>query len=289
MYVQNVRRAINSSSSGCARRRRRRLGLSLELSGALLLASVIFFQSACSSASDGNRDSAAMIAVTSPAGVRYEIDVTEVTQRQYANFLASTTQSPGTEHPSCVWNTSYAPLFSDDTGGLGCHPPPEIGPSYWYSPDSTPNFAVVCIDWCDAMAFCQWAGKRLCGAIGGGGSSVAEHANANVDQWYDACSGGGTSAYPYGSEFDADACWGSADVGSSSGCHGATTPYSSIFDMSGGVSEWEDACEDASGERLCLVRGGNGASYPEEMRCDALAQASLRTVSAGRGFRCCRD
>ena len=120
------------------------------------------------------------------------IDSTEVTNAQYAQFLsASVTPQSVTGNPSqCAFNASYVP--SSDWPATG--------------KDDVP---VVYVDWCDALAFCSWAGKRLCGRIGGGANDYNEHDVAFVSQWYHACSANGTLVYPYGNTYSATPAMGS--------------------------------------------------------------------------------
>jgi hypothetical protein len=54
----------------------------------------------------------------------------------------------------------------------------------------------VCVDWCDAHAYCKPVGKRLCGKIGGGPNLYADYASASSSEWYRACSSGGSFTYP---------------------------------------------------------------------------------------------
>jgi formylglycine-generating enzyme required for sulfatase activity len=102
-----------------------------------------------------------------PAG--FWIDSTEVTRAQYRAWL-QTKPTYGGQPAECSWNDDYTP---------GCH---------WPAGEE-PNHPVVCVDWCDAYAYCQGVGKRLCGKIGGGPNGIDDYADATKSQWYYACSG----------------------------------------------------------------------------------------------------
>jgi hypothetical protein len=74
----------------------------------------------------------------------------------------------------------------------------------------------VCVDWCDALGFCAFVGKRLCGGMGGGPITVQNANDASQDEWYNACSEGGVQLYPYGNTYQPTACNGlSSSVGPS--------------------------------------------------------------------------
>src|SRR6185295_16488134 len=132
-----------------------------------------------------------------------------------------------------------------------------------FAPDKRPKFPVVCVDFCDAFAYCALVGKRVCGAIGGGRGRFGSATDATSSQWFAACSGGGKHAYPYGDTYEGSACNGIdkggnlVDTGSIATCVGG---YPGLFDMSGNVYEWEDACTGEQGTTVCHVRGGAASS-----------------------------
>jgi formylglycine-generating enzyme required for sulfatase activity len=200
----------------------------------------------------------------------YSIDATEVTRCQYEVWLASN-PDPSGQTGYCSWNTSFVPACEWPPGTLGSHP-------------------VVCVDWCDADAYCKAVGKRLCGKIGGGTNAMGQYANPNLSQWFAACSSNGQNDYPYGDTFDGQACNGpdkgvgtTVPVGSLATCQS----YPGIYDLSGNVLEWEDSCNGIAGPQdNCRMRGGAWGVNAPDLRCDAGYTAD-RDDLGGIGFRCC--
>lgn len=146
-----------------------------------------------------------------------------------------------------------------------------------------PNFPAL-VDYCDAVAFCEWAGKRLCGAIDGGREREGGTSDPTTSQWLRACVGPQNFTYPYGNVQAPDACASSAflpgarytalaPADSNPGCEGA---YPGIFDMVGNGDEWGDDCYDAGFQTACLWRG--------RAQCRDFVYA--HSLAAGT-FRCC--
>ena len=208
------------------------------------------------------------------------IDATEVTNAHYLEFLAANVSPQAvTMDPSyCSWNMTFVPV----TG------PPVTLP---------PNQPVSTIDWCDAQGYCAWAGKHLCGKIGGGSNLLADLADASKSEWQFACSNGGVTAFPYGNLYSAAACndgpfgaGGFVDVGVATNCHGLITPFDVVLDLSGNAHEWDNSCDGETGpDDNCAIRGGS-FSHPEtELTC-AILEAHPRNSEFGdNGFRCCFD
>jgi formylglycine-generating enzyme required for sulfatase activity len=216
-----------------------------------------------------------MVEIPSPSG-KYCIDSTEVTNAHYATFLAGNPSAVGQPVP-CVWNIDYKPS------------------SGWPAPVDAARRPVAFVDWCDAYAYCRWAGKRLCGRIGDGPNAPADLANAEKSQWFNACSAGGTKVYPYGSAYVATTCNGSEQgagaavvVGSLFGCQGGVP---GVYDMSGNVWEWEDSCSGNTGVNdTCQARGGSFLSPGQPLRCDydqKFYRNATYVTGAYVGFRCC--
>ncbi|MFO7567066.1 MAG: SUMF1/EgtB/PvdO family nonheme iron enzyme [Enhygromyxa sp.] len=203
----------------------------------------------------------------------YQIDGTEVTAAQYAQFL----------------EVEFAPDYFESVLPTGCEFKTDFTPALFPAnpPESIP---VVGVDWCDAWAYCNWAGKHLCGSIGGGPAPLNEVQNPATNEWYQACTHGGVNNYPYGLGYDPSACntqdaeWEQlTDVGGLPTCEGG---YPGVFDMSGNVWEWTNACND-QGE--CRRRGGSMYSNAVNARCgiDSVRSRDFRADS--QGFRCCSD
>jgi formylglycine-generating enzyme len=237
-----------------------------------------------------------LIEIPREGGGFYCMDRTEVTNEQYAAFLASTPSS-ASQDSACSWNTTFEP----DTS-TAC----AASESAKYDPLARPKVPVGCIDWCDAKRYCAWAGKRLCGAIGGGSNPPGSFADASASQWFRACSKSGTQKFPYGNTYNANYCNGAdvagyhpAPVASLPNCTGG---YSGLFDMSGNVAEWEDSCSANSGASdNCLIRGGSiddidvltpsllcHSSTPDDAS-PSPATAKRNAKNELIGIRCCLD
>jgi formylglycine-generating enzyme len=235
---------------------------------------------------------ATMVPIPGPKiGMNYNIDSTEVTRKQYAMWLATTTATTlGTQDSAtCGWNTDFAASTSCMTGSHVCT-------------TNCDNHPQVCVDWCDAYAYCKGVGKRLCGKIGGGPNLYTDYASASLSEWYRACSSGGAYTYPYGNTYSATTCngynyWGSGSnttlaVGTLSGCQAtAPTSYGGVYDQSGNGWEWEDSCDStmAGASASCRVRGGGfdvdyNSGY---LHCDSGYNVSRNFVGYGPGLRCC--
>jgi len=204
-----------------------------------------------------------------PASDSFYIDSTEVTVRQYLEFLAATNGEVGCQPRECAWNTSFAPAPGEVT-----------------SPSDLPMHHV---DWCDARAYCAWAGKRLCGRVGGG---VLPHTSADdfdLSEWLIACGGPGYSWHPSldASGEPAVECndWSSSYRPAGSTCEGS---YPGLFDMEGNVSEWIDSCSDTSGAAdTCATMGGNAVSNSSGDYCFTLGPLRRDDRYSFHGFRCC--
>jgi formylglycine-generating enzyme required for sulfatase activity len=205
------------------------------------------------------------------------IDATEVTNSDYAAWLA-TSPSTATQPAACAFNVSFLPA------------------SGWPAPPADGGRPVSRVDWCDAHAYCAGVGKRLCGHLGGGVLAFGAFADPTQSEWMAACSNGGTTAYPYGDGYVAATCDGkdaqlqqTAVAGSEAQCHGPSGVYASLFDMSGNVAEWEDACSGTSGPNdVCRRRGGSYKDGSTALGCAADPGNTPRSFTgSSTGFRCC--
>ncbi len=206
-------------------------------------------------------------------------DTTEVTNAQYALFVSFGTLSG--QPAQCSFNVNRAPET-----GEGCSSTAD------YDPANKATYPVTCIDWCDAYMYCAWAGKRLCGGVGGGAAPFASRGDPGSSQWHNACTLNGTRTFPYGSSYQSGRC---NDVSSSTSgpfftsgyptCSGNWTGELPMYDMSGNVAEWEDSCSGTQ----CSSRGGDWNANSTTAACGSLAKAAISARDQHRGFRCCWD
>lgn len=207
------------------------------------------------------------------------IDATEVTQADYAEFVRAA--DPAGQPEICAWNESFVP-------GDG----PTVKPVYC---EASPTAPQGCVDWCDAFMFCAWSGKRLCSTSGGVARDLGR-TDDPANEWYAACSASGARAFPYGSTYEPTACNGLdqnrgslVTAGALEKCQGSAP---GLFDMSGNVWEWEDACAASDGgtsaaEVACRFRGGSVTDDASQLRCDALGSQPRAFQQYNVGFRCC--
>lgn len=238
-----------------------------------------------------------MTIISLAGGGAYCVDQAEVSKGEYNQFITAnvpTTSQSGsclTENASFIPRGAWAPQV--DPGPL----------TFNY------GLPVHYVDWCDAVAYCKWAKKQLCGTIQGDAPVPGDAgAVATVSAWYNACTAQGALVYPYGNTFDATKCntdgvgtpGGTAALSRSShfgyaanlddgiytvatsdaagnvtaavhtACQGGST---GIYQMSGNVAEWEDSCDGSAGSSKCRVRGGSYASAtPAEQACAAVRE-----------------
>jgi formylglycine-generating enzyme required for sulfatase activity len=206
------------------------------------------------------------------------IDSTEVTNGQYDAFLAALAagDAPAVP-PRCQWNTAFAQPV---------HPQCALGAAY----------PVACVNWCQAYAFCAWAGKRLCGAIDGGSLPSANAVDPGFSAWVTACTANGALAYEYGTVY-APVCNTIAPDGGNSpssfspvasllGCEGPP----GVYDLNGNVSEWQDSCALDAGNGQADLCHHLGGSLHDNKRCtadDTDTRDKGYIATYGFGFRCC--
>jgi hypothetical protein len=244
-----------------------------------------------------------LVLVPASDGSLFCIDATPVTQGQYAAFLQKTNASTDGQTGECV-GQSHVPVKQGSAPvGLDCK-------DVLYNPTVTPSAPMGCARWCDAKAYCSWAGKRLCGAIGGGAQDYSmEDQKKNMSkggELYEACSQNGKTIYPYGNELTgdcqpaqtADGVPTVKSVMSLAGCHGTTKPFDQVWDMVGTVYMWSNQCGsylDNQGKQhtVCTSRGGvtvlDNKNFNSEARCDQITGGGQAYSFSFNGIRCCAD
>lgn len=225
------------------------------------------------------------------------IDTHEVTVAEYAVFLRNA--SPWSQSTHCEWNVpqSEAGTTGDyrNGDGRGFMPPDAcVSQADIHLDDAgseAANRPMTCVDWCDAFAFCRWAGKELCDDNGETGISTKS-------EWVDACAGNDASRprlYGIRDEWSKGICndgsvypsklqpveaFGNCFVPSASG-------EDKVFDLTGNAAEWVGSCPINTEDGSCAYRGGDYESGADACKCAALAATSRKRTLPKLGFRCC--
>lgn len=190
----------------------------------------------------------------------FQIDRTEVTNAQFDAFAAAAGYKTENEQngKAQTWRTLFKP--------------------------ETVNNPVVLVTWNDAVAFCEWAGKRL----------------PTEAEWEFAARGTDGRMYPWGNDYDQ-----SIFNGKASGIHGTVhvgsypagaSPFG-VDDMAGNVWEWTadwyqaypgGAASPFFGEKFRVTRGGGWFDENKQVRTTNRSSADPAAANDDLGFRCAR-
>ena len=192
----------------------------------------------------------------------YAIDVTLVTNAQFAKFLKATGYRP--RHAKNFlkhWKNGAPPQ------GLEDHP-------------------VIYVDMNDARAYARWVGKRL----------------PTEEEWQYAAQGPEKRTYPWGDEYKEGLCNNGKTGGTTSVTAFADgrSPFG-CYDMCGNVWEWTESERSDGRTRFCIIRGGSfykakGSAWYADggpQPCNFAAKFILMWPGLDRcatiGFRCVVD
>jgi hypothetical protein len=240
---------------------------------------------------------ATLVLSKQPDGSCYWIDQTEVTVQQYSQFLADTSRPPSWDPACLAWKTTPSNPIAEESDPCTASTSAESEPFRATKP-------IRCVDWCDARAFCNWAGMDLCSGSDADGIVTPQDL---PDQWGGACSANGfqyvSGSVPvYGAcnvGLDAGQCLAilgqyncaPAEVTSFPGCTGP----SGAINMIGNVAEWVLQCgfsvDGGPGgmDSPCQHRGGSFAGNLVDETCYKLTPDSRATRKRDVGLRCCAD
>jgi formylglycine-generating enzyme required for sulfatase activity len=239
------------------------------------------------------------------------VDRVETTVAQYGNFLKDDPWSAlSGDQASCGWKSDFFDPKAAPEGGAGGE---ESEACFTLANREDNPFAdampMRCVDWCEALAYCRWAEKKLCYSFVILGQTVGEPGGL----WESACSAG--SAYPYGTAVEPGRCnigltdgecgnafglgvCGPRPVSSTAPVSRCTSPNSGAVDMIGNVAEWSGVCGKIASsvkeetpnvkEETCQVKGGSFDDDETDVDCQTVTIFRQRQLRDHRiGFRCC--
>ena len=216
------------------------------------------------------------------------MDMTEVTVEAYQRFLADTPAESVVWEPTwCAWKTQRSEPIDNPADACSASITRVDQPF-------APRKPIRCVDFCDAEAFCQYAGKRLCY----GGGTALQGPRGFPREWVLACTNGLETVYPWGD----DATGGDCNVGAPPDCvdcgayvvghQQLCRNANGVTDLLGNIAEWTFSCNfvpvgQESTPSGCMVRGG-GFDQPLQA-CSGEAVVPNDSRRGNLGFRCCSD
>ncbi|MBV9300246.1 MAG: SUMF1/EgtB/PvdO family nonheme iron enzyme [Verrucomicrobia bacterium] len=194
----------------------------------------------------------------------FDIDPTEVTIAQYAEFLAAVGLSTEYDHPSQTVNKGHS-----NPKWIRLYEAAVAGRDY-EGTHLTVNDPAVYVDWYDAWAYAQWKRRRL----------------PTEEEWEKAARGTDGRRFPWGSEekhgaaniYEGDA----AKKWSEPTAYPLDRSVYGVYDMAGNVSEWTATIDPTSGQPV--IRGCNFGNSSADITRRVLNQPAT-TQSDRIGFR----
>ncbi|MEZ4438674.1 MAG: SUMF1/EgtB/PvdO family nonheme iron enzyme [Polyangiaceae bacterium] len=223
-------------------------------------------------------DVATLVQVPKPAPYTgtYGIDETEVTRKQYETWLMTNpTNSGALLGPGCAGNGSFVPeascmALTQVCTGANCGQHPQ-----------------VCVDWCDAFAYCAAVGKKLCNHVESGLNASYDANSAFVN----ACTSGGVNDYSPGANAGDCRTGGwitTQEVKATPTCQSSVPGFEGVYDLTGNVSEWVDVCDSNNSPNAnCIAGGGSFDSDPPYELCIYPQDWPRMDHRYVVGFRCC--
>lgn len=224
-----------------------------------------------------------MAGVHMPDGRCYLIDSWFVTQREY--YLATKDHIPISNHPHCINHDGVGPrVWLGERYSDLCvidQEYQEESMEYllpWPPSDENLDRQMHCLTWCDASAYCESLGKRLCN---NSSLDISGDISYKDDEWLNACTGGGTRMIPYHDQSSAPGCL-SEPLDRTSRCEGG---FEGVWFYSRDISNTPMWKREVNWMNLYCEESGPAFSRTPEPNPPADYVGSREYA----GIRCCAD